>query len=97
MVRDMANMVLAARSTDAVGKGWVGSYIKRTPDVQTRFPRRYICKRVQQEDLQVLNEWFRLVGDTFMRYGILPDDNYKLQELNTMAADLFCSHVLLIG
>ena len=56
---------------------WVGSYIMRTPDIQTRFSRRYNYSRAEQEDPRVLNGWFKLVGDTITRYGIPPHDIYN--------------------
>ena len=80
MVRRMANILLAATGSDTVGVNWVGSYIKRTPDIQTRFSRRYNYSRAEQEDPRVLNEWFKLVGDTITRYGIPPDDIYNFDE-----------------
>jgi helix-turn-helix, Psq domain. len=41
MVRRMADILLAATSTDTVGKNWVGHYIERTPAIQLRFSRQY--------------------------------------------------------
>ena len=83
MVRNMANILLAAAGTDpptTVGVNWVGNYIKRTPAIQTRFSRRYNYSRAEQEDPRVLNDWFQLVGETIARYGILPDDIYNFDE-----------------
>ena len=51
----MANILVAATGSDAVGVNWVGNYIKRTPAIQTRFSRRYNYSRVEQEDPRVLN------------------------------------------
>jgi hypothetical protein len=39
MVRNMANIVLAATETETVGVNWVGNYIKRTLAIQRRFLR----------------------------------------------------------
>ena len=79
-VRRMANILLAATGSDTVGVNWVGSYIKRTPDIQTRFSRRYNYSRAEQEDPRVLNKWFKLIGNTITRYGIPPDDIYNSDE-----------------
>ena len=67
MVRNMANILLAATGSTTVGVNWVGSYIKRTPAIQTRFSRRYNYSRAEQEDPRVLNDWFQLVGETINR------------------------------
>ena len=80
MVRNMANILLVATGSTTVGVNWVGSYIKRTPAIQTRFSRRYNYSRAEQEDPRVLNDWFQLVGETITRYGILPDDIYNFDE-----------------
>ena len=80
MVRRMADILLSATGTDTVGKNWVGNYIQRTPDVQTRFSRRYSYARALQEDPRILREWFQRVQDTISRYGILPDDIYNFDE-----------------
>jgi hypothetical protein len=49
MVRVMANLLLAATSTDTVGKNWVTNYIRRTPALQTR-------SRALQEDSRIIRE-----------------------------------------
>ena len=54
MVRNMANIPLAATGSDPVGVNWVGNYVKRTPAIQTRFSRRYNYSRGEQEDPQIL-------------------------------------------
>jgi len=64
MVRNMANILLAAADTDkptTLGKNWVGNNIKRKLTVQTRVSRRYNYSRAEQEHPRVLNDWFQLV------------------------------------
>lgn len=80
MVRVMANLLLAATGTDAVGKNWVTNYIRRTPALQTRFSRRYNYLRALQEDPRIIREWFKHVEDTITQYGILSEDIYNFDE-----------------
>jgi hypothetical protein len=40
-VEDMANRLLTERNTPHVGKRWASNFIKRQPELQTRFFRRY--------------------------------------------------------
>jgi hypothetical protein len=40
-VEDMANHLLAQRSTERVGKHWAYNFIKRHPELVTRFNRKY--------------------------------------------------------
>lgn len=72
MVRNMANILLAAADTDkptTLGKNWVGNNIKRKLTVQKRVSRRYNYSRAEQEHPRVLNDWFQLVGQTYaLRY-----------------------------
>ena len=49
-VRDMANKLLADRGEKPVGKTWVDTFIKRTPELKTRWSRPYDHQRAACED-----------------------------------------------
>jgi len=49
-LRDMANQLLAARSARPVGKNWPENFVRRTPEVKTRYNRKYDYQRALCED-----------------------------------------------
>lgn len=83
-VRDMANRLLAARRTDTVGEKWAYNFVKRQPELKSRFSRKYDYKRAQNEDPEVIRQWFELVRNTRAKYGILDDDVYNFDETGFM-------------
>jgi hypothetical protein len=44
-VEDMANRLLAERDAPKVGKLWASNFVKRHPEIKTRFYRRYDYRR----------------------------------------------------
>ncbi len=54
VVEDMANQLLATRDASRVGKHWASNFVKRRPELQTRFQRRYDYQRAKCEDLEVI-------------------------------------------
>src|SRR3978361_957890 len=67
MVQEMANLLLATRGTtpiQTVGKNWVANYVKRHPELDIRFSRRYNYERAKCEDPIIIKEWFNLVQKT---------------------------------
>jgi hypothetical protein len=67
IVQEMANLLLATRGTtpiQAVGINWVSNYVKRHPELETRFSRRYNYERAKCEDPKIIIEWFNLVQKT---------------------------------
>ena len=79
----MANLLLSTRGTtpiQTVGKNWVSTYVKRHPELDTRFSRRYNYKRAKCEDPKIIMEWFDLVQKTILKYGIQEDDIYNFDE-----------------
>jgi hypothetical protein len=53
-VRDMADRLLRERSRKPTGKNWVNNFIKRTPELRTRWSRLYDRQRAACEDLAVI-------------------------------------------
>lgn len=83
-VEDMANRVLSARDAPRVGKNWASNFVRRRPELRTRFSRKYDYRRAKCEDPKVIGEWFRLVQETRARYGIVDDDVYNFDETGFM-------------
>lgn len=83
MVQEMANVLLSHRGinpSSAVGKNWVTNYIKRHPNLSSRFSRRYNYERAKCEDPKIIGEWFTLVQKTILQYGIDNDDIYNIDK-----------------
>jgi hypothetical protein len=58
-VREMADLLLAARGFTpvfSVGNNWVTNFVKRHPNLATRFSRRYNYERARYEDLKIISE-----------------------------------------
>ena len=70
-VEDMANQLLRARDQPPVGKLWAHNFVKRQPELRTRFARKYDHQRAKCEDSRVISEWFALVRNTKVKYGIV--------------------------
>jgi predicted HTH domain antitoxin len=69
MVREMANLLLIYRGTTpvlSVGNNWVTNFVKRHPDLTSRFSRRYNYERAKCEDPKIIREWFNLVQKTIL-------------------------------
>src|SRR6478735_2264315 len=73
-VEEMANRLLADRNASPVGKRWAINFIKRQPELKTRFQRKYDYRRAKCEDPTIIRNWFRLVQNTIAKYGIRSDD-----------------------
>jgi hypothetical protein len=53
-VQDMADRLLRERGEKPTGKNWVDNFIKRTPELRTRWSRPYNHQRAACEDLAVI-------------------------------------------
>ena len=60
-VRDMADRLLRERGGNPTGKNWVDRFIKRTPELRTRWSRLYDHQRAVCEDPATIRPWFTLV------------------------------------
>ncbi|KKF92977.1 DDE superfamily endonuclease [Ceratocystis platani] len=91
----MANKLLADRDASSVGKRWASNFVKRQPDLKTRFNRRYDYQRAKCEDLTIIH-WFGLVEDTIAKYGITLVDIYNFNETGFMMG-LIASGMVVTG
>jgi hypothetical protein len=76
----MANYLLRDRAGKAVGKNWADRFIKRTPELQTRWSRPYDRQRAACEDPALVQRWFELVQNMKSKYGIVDEDMYNFDE-----------------
>lgn len=79
-VEDMANRLLGARDSGRVGKNWTSNFVRRQPQLSTRFTRKIDYQRVKCEDPNTYNAWFRLVRNMINKYGICEEDIYNFDE-----------------
>ena len=59
-VKDMADRLLAQRDVPRVGVNWAAKFVKRHPELTTRFNRKYDYQRALCEDPKVIRGWFAL-------------------------------------
>ena len=83
-VRYMANKLLAARDAGQVGQNWPRNFVKRTPQLTTRFNRPYDRQRALREDPDVISKWFERVQRMKEKYGILDEDTHNFDEAGFM-------------
>jgi hypothetical protein len=83
-VEDMANRLRYQRDASPVGKNWTTNFIKRQPELQTRFTRKYDYQRALCEDPSLIRGWFTLVQNTIAKYGINAADIFNFDETGFM-------------
>ena len=86
-VSEMANLLIDEDDRvdrDHVGKCWAERFIGRTPELKTRRSRGYDYARAECEDPRVIGEWFRVLFNTKLKYGIHDDDVYNFDETGFM-------------
>ena len=93
-VEDMANQLLRVRDAPPVGKLWAHNFVKRQPELRTRWTRRYDYQRAKCEDPKVIGEWFALVWNVKAKYGIVDDDVYNFDETGFMMGIIFAGMVV---
>lgn len=93
-VRDMADKLLRARGGNPVGKNWVDNFVKRTPELRTRWSRPYDYQRAACEDPAAILRWFSLVQATKQKWGIVDDDIYNFDETGFMMGKILSQMVI---
>ncbi|KAK8869333.1 DDE superfamily endonuclease [Apiospora arundinis] len=79
-VEDMVNRLLSLRDGGRVGMNWASNFVRRQPDLRTRFNRIIDYQRVLCEDPDAYRAWFTLVRNTITKYGIQEEDIYNFDE-----------------
>lgn len=93
-VEEMANHLLRVRDALPVGKLWAHNFVKRQPELRTRWSRKYDYQRAKCEDPKLIGDWFALVRNTKAKYGILDDDTYNFDETGFMMGVIFAGMVV---
>jgi len=93
-VRVMADKLLHERAGNPVGKNWVDNFVKRTPELRTRWSRPYDHQRAACEDPAAIQRWFDLVKSTKERWGIVDDDIYNFDETGFMMGKILSQIVI---
>lgn len=93
-VRVMADKLLHERAGNPVGKNWVDNFVKRTPELRTRWSRPYDHQRAACEDPAAIQRWFDLVKSTKERWGIVDDDIYNFDETGFMMGKILSQMVI---
>ena len=76
----MVNYLLLQHGKPQVGKNWVTNLIKRRPEIDSKFARKYNYERAKCEDLKIIQEHFDCVQAAISEYGILPEDIFNFDE-----------------
>ncbi|KAL2887372.1 hypothetical protein HOO65_050493 [Ceratocystis lukuohia] len=92
----MANRLLADRDASPVGNRWASNFVKRQPDLKTRFNRRYDYKRAKCEDPTVNGSWFPLVENIVIKYGMSLTGIYNFDETGFIMG-LIASETIVAG
>ena len=95
-VRAIADKLLHEREGNPVGKNWVDNFVKRTPELRTRWSRPYDHQRAACEDPAAIQRWFDLVKGTKQKWGIIDDDIYNFDETGFMMGKIL-SQLVIIG
>ncbi|EED14100.1 pogo transposable element, putative [Talaromyces stipitatus ATCC 10500] len=80
LVREMANYILSQHGKPQVGKNWITKLIKRRPEIDSKFARKYNYERAKCEDPKIIQEHFDCVQAAISEYGILPEDIFNFDE-----------------
>ena len=67
-----------------MGIKWPSNFVRRRPELRTRFSRKYDYQRAKCEDRKAIGEWFDLVRNMKAKYGISDDDTYNFDETGFM-------------
>ncbi|KAI1676184.1 hypothetical protein KJE20_14240, partial [Pyrenophora tritici-repentis] len=78
-VADMSEK-LRVRDGQPLGKNWPERFVSRTDELRTAFNRAKDRQRIQQEDPEIINAWFKLVRETIEKYGVHLDDIHNFDE-----------------
>jgi hypothetical protein len=90
----MANRLLRDRDAPRVGVNWASNFVRRRPELQTRFNRRIDYQRVLCEDPNAYRKWFSLVQDTINKYGIVESDIYNFDETGFLMGQISSEMVI---
>lgn len=85
-VRRKADILLKERTQSTnkdpptVGHNWSTNFIKRRPELRSKFQRKKDQQRAKCEDPKIIGEWFKLVENVKAKYGVPDEDIYNFDE-----------------
>lgn len=91
---DIADRLLRVRAGGRVGKNWIASFIKRHPELKSKYYRVYDYKRAKCEDPAKIRDWFRLVANMVAKYSVAESDIYNFDETRFMMGVLRTAKVV---
>ena len=90
----MADKLLEERAGNPIGKNWVDNFVKRTPELCTRWSRPYDYQRAACEDLVAIQRWFDLVQAMKQKWGILDDNMYNFNKTGFIIGQILLQIVI---
>jgi hypothetical protein len=97
IVEEIANIMLQTKNPacpQRVGTKWVANFVKRHPELSSVYNRKFDIKRAEVEDPKLISLWFKLVGDTIARYGIIEEDIFNFDETGFQMGVISTSKVI---
>ncbi|EED13461.1 conserved hypothetical protein [Talaromyces stipitatus ATCC 10500] len=70
LVREMANYLLSQHGNQQVGEKWVYNLVKRRPEIESKFSRKYNYERAKCEDPKIIQEYFVRIRETGFAMGL---------------------------
>ena len=63
-----------------IGGHWVNRFIKRHPELKSRYTRKLDYQRAKCEDSKLIKAWFARVQETIEKYEIMKENIYNMDE-----------------
>ena len=80
-VRAMAIELLEDKGdTEPLGNHWTDAFLRRHPDIKTKFVTRLDKSRSEAQDLEIFSNWFDLYWTTISKYNIKKRNRYNMDE-----------------
>ena len=85
IVSYLAQLLLSARLSQPshsiiIGGHWVNRFIRRHPELKSRYTRKLDYQRAKCEDSKLIKAWFARVQETIEKYGIMKENIYNMDE-----------------
>lgn len=79
----MAQILLQKQSSTSppnIGVNWASTFVKRHPQLRTRFNRRISYQRAKQEDPKIIKQRLNMVLEAIQEHSIHEDDIWNFDE-----------------
>jgi hypothetical protein len=81
IIHKIADLLLSQRKSGlTTRKNWIGNFIQHHDNLISKYTRKYDYQRAKCEDPEVINQWFNLVQNTILEYGITEQNIYNFDE-----------------